>query len=357
MGLLAELTYRCPLACAYCSNPIEIAAYRDELDTAAWQRVITEAAELGVLQCHLSGGEPLLRRDLADIVADGLGARALHQPRDERPRVLRGRRPPSCTTRGSTTCRSRCRPTSRRCPTGSRARRRSSARSPRRARSRAGLAADAQRGPAPAEHRPGRRGARRRGGPRRRPHRAGQHPVLRVGREEPGRAAAEPRAAGAGRGRPCAPRRSGCAGRMEIIYVVPDYYATLPEALHGRLGRAAARRVTPTGDALPCPPPTTLPLPPANVKDASLRWIWAVLADVLGVPRHRLDAGPVPHLRPPGDRLRRLPLPGVRRSPATPPAPTRSATSRPTTASSRRWWRRRTSTPGSTSRWWRGRTR
>lgn len=67
-GLLAELTYRCPLACAYCSNPIELAAYRDELDTAEWQRVMTEAADLGVLQCHLSGGEPLLRRDVVDLV-------------------------------------------------------------------------------------------------------------------------------------------------------------------------------------------------------------------------------------------------------------------------------------------------
>src|SRR5690625_953071 len=66
-GLLAELTYRCPLACAYCSNPIELAAYRDELDTTQWQRVMTEAAELGVLQCHLSG-EPLLRRDVVDLV-------------------------------------------------------------------------------------------------------------------------------------------------------------------------------------------------------------------------------------------------------------------------------------------------
>jgi pyrroloquinoline quinone biosynthesis protein E len=67
-GLLAELTYRCPLACAYCSNPLELAAYDDELSTADWQRVFTEAAEMGVLQCHLSGGEPLLRRDLVDLV-------------------------------------------------------------------------------------------------------------------------------------------------------------------------------------------------------------------------------------------------------------------------------------------------
>ncbi|GHF69544.1 pyrroloquinoline quinone biosynthesis protein E [Amycolatopsis bartoniae] len=68
-GLVAELTYRCPLACAYCSNPVELSRYRDELSTGQWQRVLAEAAGLGVLQCHFSGGEPLLRRDLADLVA------------------------------------------------------------------------------------------------------------------------------------------------------------------------------------------------------------------------------------------------------------------------------------------------
>jgi pyrroloquinoline quinone biosynthesis protein E len=68
-GLLAELTYRCPLACAYCSNPLNMAEYTDELTTAEWRRVLVEAADLGVLQCHLSGGEPLLRRDLVEIVA------------------------------------------------------------------------------------------------------------------------------------------------------------------------------------------------------------------------------------------------------------------------------------------------
>ena len=68
-GLLAELTYRCPLACAYCSNPLNMADYVDELGTDEWRRVLTEARDLGVLQCHLSGGEPLLRRDLVEIVA------------------------------------------------------------------------------------------------------------------------------------------------------------------------------------------------------------------------------------------------------------------------------------------------
>lgn len=68
-GLLAELTYRCPLACPYCSNPLNLADYQDELTTDEWLRVLTEAEDLGVLQCHLSGGEPLLRRDLVELVA------------------------------------------------------------------------------------------------------------------------------------------------------------------------------------------------------------------------------------------------------------------------------------------------
>src|SRR5919112_5515551 len=67
-GLLAELTYRCPLACTYCSNPLNMADYADEMATDEWRRVLTEARDLGVLQCHLSGGEPLLRRDLVEIV-------------------------------------------------------------------------------------------------------------------------------------------------------------------------------------------------------------------------------------------------------------------------------------------------
>ena len=66
-GLLAELTYRCPLACPYCSNPLNLADYGDELTTAEWRRVLAEAHELGVLQLHFSGGEPLLRRDLVEL--------------------------------------------------------------------------------------------------------------------------------------------------------------------------------------------------------------------------------------------------------------------------------------------------
>jgi pyrroloquinoline quinone biosynthesis protein E len=66
-ALLAELTYRCPLHCPYCSNPVRVTG-RNELDTAQWERVIQEAAVLGVLQIGFSGGEPLQRKDLEALV-------------------------------------------------------------------------------------------------------------------------------------------------------------------------------------------------------------------------------------------------------------------------------------------------
>jgi PqqA peptide cyclase len=69
LGLLAELTHRCPLGCPYCSNPLALEGRENELDTETWARVFREAAELGVLQVHLSGGEPGARRDLVDITA------------------------------------------------------------------------------------------------------------------------------------------------------------------------------------------------------------------------------------------------------------------------------------------------
>jgi len=71
-ALLAELTYRCPLHCPYCSNPTRLPA-GGELATEDWRRAIREAAEIGVLQAGFSGGEPLLRTDLADLVAEARG--------------------------------------------------------------------------------------------------------------------------------------------------------------------------------------------------------------------------------------------------------------------------------------------
>jgi pyrroloquinoline quinone biosynthesis protein E len=66
--LIAELTYRCGLRCAYCSNPLELGRQAAELDTSGWQSVLEQAAALGVLQVNFTGGEPLLRDDLASLI-------------------------------------------------------------------------------------------------------------------------------------------------------------------------------------------------------------------------------------------------------------------------------------------------
>jgi pyrroloquinoline quinone biosynthesis protein E len=73
--LVAELTYRCPLRCAYCSNPVKLAHQDAELDTDTWRRVLREAEEIGVLQVCLTGGEPLLRDDLEALVAEARACR------------------------------------------------------------------------------------------------------------------------------------------------------------------------------------------------------------------------------------------------------------------------------------------
>jgi pyrroloquinoline quinone biosynthesis protein E len=69
LALLAELTHRCSMRCVYCSNPLALEPSSRELPTAVWKRVLSEAADLGVLQVHFSGGEPTARADLADLVA------------------------------------------------------------------------------------------------------------------------------------------------------------------------------------------------------------------------------------------------------------------------------------------------
>ncbi|RWR49549.1 pyrroloquinoline quinone biosynthesis protein PqqE [Sinirhodobacter huangdaonensis] len=69
IAMLAELTHRCPLACPYCSNPLDLVRGAAEMGTEDWARIFREAADLGVLQLHLSGGEPAARRDLVDLVA------------------------------------------------------------------------------------------------------------------------------------------------------------------------------------------------------------------------------------------------------------------------------------------------
>jgi len=70
MWLLLELTYRCPLHCVFCYNPVEFASIEHELETAEWIRVLHEARALGAVQLGLSGGEPVLRDDLEEISAE-----------------------------------------------------------------------------------------------------------------------------------------------------------------------------------------------------------------------------------------------------------------------------------------------
>ena len=69
IAMLAELTHRCPLACPYCSNPLELEGVKTELSTQEWIDVFQQAAALGVLHLHLSGGEPASRRDLVELTA------------------------------------------------------------------------------------------------------------------------------------------------------------------------------------------------------------------------------------------------------------------------------------------------
>lgn len=73
LALIAELTHRCPLHCVYCSNPLEMQKVASEMSTDEWTRVFREAAALGSLHVHLTGGEPLARKDIVELVA---GARS-----------------------------------------------------------------------------------------------------------------------------------------------------------------------------------------------------------------------------------------------------------------------------------------
>jgi pyrroloquinoline quinone biosynthesis protein E len=69
LALIAEITHRCPLHCVYCSNPLEMAAVNSELSTAQWIDVFQQAGKLGMLHAHFTGGEPLARPDLTELIA------------------------------------------------------------------------------------------------------------------------------------------------------------------------------------------------------------------------------------------------------------------------------------------------
>jgi PqqA peptide cyclase len=74
LALIAELTHRCPLHCVYCSNPLELQKTAVELSTEEWVRIFREAAQLGSLHVHLTGGEPLARADLTELIMEAHAA-------------------------------------------------------------------------------------------------------------------------------------------------------------------------------------------------------------------------------------------------------------------------------------------
>ena len=69
LALIAEVTHRCPLHCVYCSNPIQLAGTREELSTEEWTSVFQQAGKLGMLHAHFTGGEPLARTDLTELIS------------------------------------------------------------------------------------------------------------------------------------------------------------------------------------------------------------------------------------------------------------------------------------------------
>jgi len=74
LALIAEITHRCPLHCVYCSNPMQLAGVHSELSTQEWAKVFQQCGKLGMLHAHFTGGEPLARSDLAELIGAARGA-------------------------------------------------------------------------------------------------------------------------------------------------------------------------------------------------------------------------------------------------------------------------------------------
>ena len=313
IGLLAELTHRCPLQCPYCSNPLELEKANTELTTAEWQKVMREAAQLGILQVHLSGGEPTARRDLEEIVTTAAESRPLHQPHHRRRAAearpageAEGMRP-----RPRADLHSGCRHGGReRRPHRRLQGRQRQEEGSGRLGARARHAAHHQRADPSPQH-PKRRGDHQlRGRAGRRTRRDRARAVLRLGAEEPRRADADARSVH-GRGAHRRARARAAEGHHRHRLGGARLLREVPQALHGRLGQGhhqrhavGPRAALPRGGIDHAPRVRQRPR-----KDAGRH-----LAQRLGVPevsRHRVDEGAVPHLPAARDRLRRLPLPGV----------------------------------------------
>ncbi|MBB4932340.1 pyrroloquinoline quinone biosynthesis protein E [Lipingzhangella halophila] len=271
-GLLAELTYACPLHCAYCSNPLNLTDYRDELGTDQWLGVMAEARELGVLQLHLSGGEPLQRHDIVEIVR-GATELGLYSNLITSALGLSRRRAEQLAEAGLGHVQ-----ISIQAADEAGSDRIAGTRSFERKLTAARLVKDL-------------------GWPLTLNvvlHRQNIDQVteilhlaekLRADRVElantqyygwalhnrgallPSRPQVE-RAETAVRA-----ERERLRGQMDVVYVLPDYYSQYPKPCMGGWAQLELT-VAPNGDVLPCPAAHTLPLPRASVHEASLAWIW-----------------------------------------------------------------------------------
>jgi pyrroloquinoline quinone biosynthesis protein E len=272
-GLLAELTYRCPLSCAYCSNPVDMVGYGDELSTAEWQRVLAEAQELGVLQLHLSGGEPLLRRDVVEIArtardlgmytnlvtsALGLSRRRAEELRAaglDHVQVSVQADEPALSDRIAGT------------PSFDR-------------KVEACRLVKELGWPLTLNVVLHRQNIDRIGAVLSLAEELAADRVELANTQYYGwawrnRAALLPSRAQLEQAEEVvSAARRRLADRMDVIYVLPDYYSRYPKPC---MGGWAERQLTvaPNGDVLPCPAAQTLPLPRASVRSDSLAWIWA----------------------------------------------------------------------------------
>lgn len=271
-GLLAELTYDCPLHCPYCSNPLNLGDYREELTTEQWRQVIAEAAELGVLQLHLSGGEPLQRRDLVDIVRFASG-RGMYTNLITSASGLSSRRADLLRAAGLDHVQISIQADER-------------------------ALSDCIAGMPSFERKlAAARLVKKLGWPLTLNVVLHRHNIDRIGRildlaaelgadrielantqyygwAKRNRDALLPSRAQLERAEAVVrAARERLRGRMEMIYVIPDYYSRYPKPCMGGWGRRQLT-VVPNGDVLPCPTAHTLPLPRSSVREHSLAWIW-----------------------------------------------------------------------------------
>ncbi|MFI6039756.1 pyrroloquinoline quinone biosynthesis protein PqqE [Streptomyces sp. NPDC051315] len=273
-ALLAELTHACPLHCPYCSNPLELARRSGELSTGEWTDVLRQAAALGVVHTHLSGGEPLLRPDLEEIVAAAEAAgiytqlvtsgTGLDETRLTALRTAGLRSVQLSVQHADPTANDRIAGR----PSSFAAKERAAA-LVRRAGLPLGLNVVLHRDNLDAVDALVELGAA-----------WGVDRIELANTQFYGwgllnRAALLPTRDQLARAHECVERwRERLAGRVDLVWVVPDYFDGVAKPCMGGWG-AVSLTVAPDGTVLPCPAAASLPdLDPPNVRDRPLAWIW-----------------------------------------------------------------------------------